>query len=202
MVWFYSGGEKHGRCNKRTDIHLWYGYCRNHRAGNEVWRLQVYYHGFRNRTSVLRVDGQRVRSQSSKPLDGVTVTPESGDTEAFTVKASVIQSGVTVTGNKVTGTLKYLDSTNAGPIVSKWGNGYFLFVGWSGVDSDSTSLLVGMTPSAGSGLVEAINDPDANGIFKVTDKNKQMLTFIQSDGAGKSTAQYYDLSGLTFAPQA
>lgn len=114
----------------------------------------------------------------------------------------MIQSGVSVSGNKITGTLNYLDSTNAGPIVSKWGNGYFLFTGWTGVDSDSTSLLVGLTPSAGSGLIEAINDPDHNGVFKITDKSKQMLTFIQSDGAGKSTAQYFDLSGLTLAPQA
>ena len=114
----------------------------------------------------------------------------------------MIQSGVSVTGDKVTGTLNYLDSTNAAPIVNKWGPGYFVFTGWSGVDSDSTSLLVGLTPSAGSGLVEAINDPDQNGIFKVTDKTKQKLTFIQRDASGNSTAQYYDLSGLTLAPKA
>ena len=109
---------------------------------------------------------------------------------------------MSVTGDKITGTLNYLDSTNAAPIVNKWGPGYFVFTGWSNVDSASTSLLVGMTPSAGSGLVEAINDPDQNGIFKVTDKTKQKLTFIQSNGAGKTTTQYFDLSGLTLAPKA
>ncbi len=55
-----------------------------------------------------------------------------------------------------------------------------------------------MTPSEGSGLVEAINDADQNGIFKVTDKNRQEVTFITSNGSA-STTQYFDLKGLTLA---
>lgn len=114
------------------------------------------------------------------------------------MKASTIQSGVSVSGDKITGTLNYLDESNAPGIVSVWGNGYFLFLNFANHDSDATSLLVGMTPSEGSGLIEAINDPDQNGIFKVTDKNKQEVTFITSDGTN-STAQYFDLTGLTLA---
>lgn len=124
--------------------------------------------------------------------------PETGNTEAFGVKASTIQSGVTVSGDTITGTLNYLDETNAPGIVSVWGNGYFLFLNFEDHDNSATSLKVGMTPSEGSGLVEAINDPDQNGIFKVTDKNRQEVTFITSDGSA-STAQYFDLKGLTLA---
>ena len=198
MVRFYSGREKPGRCNQRTDRYLRHRYCDHYRAGDEEWRLQVYHNGIRDRASVLRDDGCNVCHQSCKTLDGVTVVPESGNTEAFGVKASTIQSGVSVSGDKITGTLNYLDESNAPGIVSVWGNGYFLFLNFANHDSDATSLLVGMTPSEGSGLVEAINDADQNGIFKVTDKNKQEVTFISSDGTN-STAQYFDLTGLTLA---
>jgi len=53
-----------------------------------------------------------------------------------------------------------------------------------------------MTPSQSSGLVEIINDPDKNGVFKVTNKDAQKFTVVTSDGINK-TVKYYDLSGLT-----
>lgn len=53
-----------------------------------------------------------------------------------------------------------------------------------------------MQPSQGSGLVEIINDPDKNGVFKVTDKNIQKFVIVQTDGKSTTTT-IYDLSGLT-----
>jgi hypothetical protein len=62
--------------------------------------------------------------------------------------------------------------------------------------NDYTSVKVGLTPSEGSGLVEGINDPDKNGVFKITDKATQKFTVVATDGEYTKTS-YYDLSGLT-----
>ena len=51
-----------------------------------------------------------------------------------------------------------------------------MFLNFGTHAATATSLLVGMTPTEGSGLIEAINDPGQNGNFKVTDKNKQEET--------------------------
>ena len=129
-----------------------------------------------------------------KPLKGVTVEAEDGNTEIFGTLTSDIQSNVSVTGNAVTGTLKYVDS---GALASDWGAGNFLVLKF-GADNwdDYTSVKVGLTPSAGSGLVEVINDPDKNGVFKITDKATQKFTVVATDGEYTRTS-YYDLSGLT-----
>ena len=95
--------------------------------------------------------------------------------------------------NKITGTLKYVDS---GALATDWGAGNFMVLKFTNVDSDATSVKVGMEPSMGSGLVELLGDPDMNGVFKVTDKNTQVFKVVQSDGVLTRT-QTYDLSGLT-----
>ena len=69
---------------------------------------------------------------------------------------------------------------------------------FTNLDADATSVLVGLEPSEGSGLVELINDPDKNGVFKITDKNKQKLVVVQKC-AGFNLIQRFDLSGLTCA---
>ena len=60
-----------------------------------------------------------------------------------------------------------------------------------------TSVLVGLDPSVSSGLVELINDPDKNGVFKVTDKARQSFIVKQTNGT-KTRVQSYDLTGLKF----
>ena len=134
-------------------------------------------------------------------LSDLTVESE---TDTFGVlydgkKASDLQTGVTVTGDKITGTLKYieggLDPSGTGPLA---GSGNFLALKWSGGDmaSKDTELLVGLEPSEGSGMVECLSDTDHNGVFKITDKNAQKVKFIQTDGT-HTNVQYFDLSGLT-----
>ena len=54
-----------------------------------------------------------------------------------------------------------------------------------------------MNPSMGSGLVEIIEDPDKNGIAKVTDKDRQWFVIEQVDKDGKKGRQVFNLSGLT-----
>lgn len=93
----------------------------------------------------------------------------------------------------ITGTLKYIDS---GVLADDWGAGNFLALKWSDIDERATSLKVGLEPSQGTGLVEAIDDPDRNGVFKITDKDTQIFKVIQSDGKDVCV-QEFDLSGLT-----
>ena len=110
-------------------------------------------------------------------------------------KASDLQTGVTVTGDKITGTLKFIEGglAETGPLA---GDGYFLALKWSDIDQSATSLKVGLNPSRGSGLVECLSDPDHNGVFKIADPSTQKFETLLSDGTHRNI-QYFDLSGLT-----
>ena len=77
-----------------------------------------------------------------------------------------------------------------------WGAGNFLAFKISGIDSNATSVKVGLQPSAGTGLVEIINDPDKNGIAKITDAKTQKFKVVQTDAEGHKNVQLYDLSEL------
>ena len=106
-----------------------------------------------------------------------------------------MQSNISVTGTKITGTLTKLTS---GSLVDVWGEGYFIGLGFDDFSSGLTyeDVKVGLTPSEGSGLVTL--DSDKMGVFKVTHKDVQKLTVIQTGEKGSRT-QYFDLSGLTLA---
>lgn len=104
-----------------------------------------------------------------------------------------MQTGLTVANGAITGTLSYLSS---GQLVTDWGAGNFMALAFTNIDSDATSVKVGLEPSAGSGLVEIIDDPDKMGVFKITDKDAQKFVVVSSDGLF-TLKQTYDLSGLT-----
>lgn len=106
---------------------------------------------------------------------------------------STLQSGISVANGAITGTLKYVDS---GTLAHDWGAGNFLALKFTNIDADATSVLVGLEPSVSSGLAELINDPDKNGVFKITDKNAQKLV-VMSRCNGFAKVDRYDLSGLT-----
>ena len=73
-------------------------------------------------------------------------------------------------------------------------------VKFSDIDENATSLKVGIVPSSiGADLVEAINDPDQNAVFRVTNPSTQKVVFEISDGE-HTKRQEYDLSGLTLVP--
>ena len=116
---------------------------------------------------------------------------ETGSTELFGRKVNTMQTGITVTGNAITGTLKYISS---GEPAATWGPGYFLCLKFPDADISTMTVKVGMNPSQGSGLVAL--DADKNGLFKVTDKNLQKFVVVQFDGKAHSV-QTFDLSGLT-----
>lgn len=107
-----------------------------------------------------------------------------------------MQDGITVGESSITGTLKFIeDFAASGPLA---GDGYFLALKWSDIDETATSIKVGLVPSAsGMDLVECFDDPDRNGVFKISDKDTQKFVIVVSDATGKQTRMEYDLSGLT-----
>lgn len=103
-----------------------------------------------------------------------------------------MQSGVTVSGNHITGTLT---KQTSGAIVDYWGAGYFIGLSFT-PDSDATVTKVGLAPSAGSGLVAL--DEDNLAMFKLTDIQNQKLKVVSSR-TGEEKVWTFDLSGLTLS---
>lgn len=124
-----------------------------------------------------------------------SVAAAPSDTDFWGTTASDMQSSITVTGNAITGTLKY---QSTGQIVSDWGQGYFIGLKIEAIDSDVTTIQVGLDPTAGAGLVTL--DEDGLAMFKVSDKDTQKLVVIQSNADGtKKQTDYFTLSGLTLS---
>ena len=126
---------------------------------------------------------------------GVKIAPEDPTVELFDTLVSDMQTGVSVANKKITGTLHFIEGglATSGPLA---GDGNFLALKFSAADwSKFTSVKVGLDPSAGTGLVEIINDPDKNGVFKIADVD-QVFKVVATDGIDTTTT-VYDLSGLT-----
>ena len=52
-----------------------------------------------------------------------------------------------------------------------------------------------MNPSAGSGLVDVLPDPDKNGIFKISNTESQVFEIICKKGENR-VSRTYSLNGL------
>ena len=129
-------------------------------------------------------------------MTALTLKPESGESKLFNVAVSDFQKWLLISGNQIQGTLKYMDEDNQ--ITRAWGNGYFIAVKFLANDWDEyTSVQVGLDPSAGSGLVEVIDDPDKNGVFKITNKDGQKFVIVSTNGT-ETKRQEFDLSALSF----
>jgi len=110
-----------------------------------------------------------------------------------------MQSDLAVSKGKFTGTLKYLTS---GQLVTDWGEGYFMAVGFDDFSEGLTfaNVKVGLFNSAGSGLVTLDIDKDA--VLHITDPVNQRLMAVQTDPVtGAKFTQYWDLSNITYAPK-
>lgn len=129
--------------------------------------------------------------KTDKPLAAVGVAPEKGNTTMFGHKVGNLQSGMSILGDSITGTLKYVST---GALATDWGAGNFLALKFS-IPEGMTSVKVGLDPSESTGLVEIIDDPDGNGVFKITDKDTQIFVIEATDGRN-TIRQEYDLSGL------
>ena len=113
---------------------------------------------------------------------------------------SDIQTSLSASGGKITGTLKYYDDATKA-LVQDWGEGYFIAVGFSNYSSGLTysNVEVGIVPTEGAGLVHLDSDQDA--VLKVTDKT-QRITAIQTDANGHKRQQFWTLDEITYAPKA
>ena len=138
------------------------------------------------------LDGIAVVDMNDSTMTDATVAAATAESYWGTPLTS-IQNGITVTGDKITGTLKYLST---GALANDWGAGNFLAVKFSNFSSGVTygNVQVGLVPSVSSGMQTLDSDQDA--VMKITDKNKQKLKVVQTLGNKKRT-QYFDLSGLT-----
>lgn len=104
------------------------------------------------------------------------------------------QSGITVTGNAITGTLTKDTATDAW--TTKWGTGYYIALQFSG-SAATTDVSVGLVPSAGSGMVRLDSDKDA--LFYLGDYASG--TTLNKKLAVRVGGKYYEytLSGLTLS---
>ena len=129
------------------------------------------------------------------PVDDITeITVASATGSLFEVAVSDMQTGVTVSGDSIKGTLKYLSGSNA--ITDVWGEGNFLCLKFTTDDwSDYTSVKVGLDPSQGTGLVEIKDDDTHDGVFKIANK-KQKFVVVATNGV-RTITKKYRLSGLT-----
>lgn len=127
-------------------------------------------------------------------MTSATVAPEDGSTDLWGTLVSEIQTGVSVSGKKITGTLHYLSS---GQLVTDWGEGYFLALKFSNFTSGLTysDVKVGLAPTMGAGMQTL--DSDQNAVFKITDKNGQKFAILQEKTGKGRLMEFYDLSGLT-----
>lgn len=118
----------------------------------------------------------------------------------FEVSVADIQGADLAIGDGiVTGTSKYLSGDNA--IVNVWGPGNFLALQYSADDwSDYDHVYIGLTNSAGSGLVDIKDDDTHTATAKITDKNSQEL-IIKAIKGGISKTWLYSLDNLTLEPE-
>ena len=130
----------------------------------------------------------------------VSMAPMLQSESIFEVAVSDIQGAdLAISGGAVTGTSKYLSGPNA--ITEVWGPGNFLALQYNAADwSAYDSVLIGLTDSQGSGLVEIKDDDTHTATAKITDKDSQQL-IIKAFKDGISQTWLYDLSGLTLSPE-
>ena len=128
----------------------------------------------------------------------VDVLPVPGSETIFETVVSSIQSNVKVGKISIEGTLNYISS---GGIYDAFGyGGNFLALKFT-PELSATSTKVGLYPTYKngalvydeSGLVEL--DEDLDGVFKITDPEKQVFMVKTTDGTFERT-QKFDLSGL------
>ena len=147
-----------------------------------------------------RIDGIIVATIGSAAPTATKVVPYASET-VYGVNVSDIQSGVSigkdsVTGeNFISGTLKWLSGDNA--IVNQWGEGNFFVVDtadYPDLSVAGTSVLVGLEPSYGTGLLPIASD-DHFYLGKVNDKDAQQFKVVTTVG-GKSTTEVFRLNRL------
>ena len=134
--------------------------------------------------------------ECTKPLTDLTVKAANGT--YYDVATSTYQSGITVKGGKIKGTLKFVEGgiAQSGPLA---GDGYFLALSLYDSHDEIEAMgdvKVGLVPSAGTGLVSIKGDPDDVVVMKISDINSQKFEVVSTKTGYDKNIQSYDLSGL------
>lgn len=96
---------------------------------------------------------------------------------------SDLQTNVAIANGKATGSLKHITDYTGFSDDPELQEGHYIALHWSDPEQNVTSLKVGIVPSSiGIEPVECLSDTDRNGVFRVTNKNNQVIRIIQSDG--------------------
>ena len=153
--------------------------------------------------AVAFVSSAVVAAPTTAPMKSTKTVPFSVNN----LKVKDIQTGITVKGTAgadntaITGTLKFIEGgiASSGPLA---GDGYFLAMDFVADDwSEYDDVKVGLNPSEGTGLVSIIDDPDKNGVFKLTTvvdgKLTQKFVIQYTPKGGSAIDVEYDLSGIT-----
>ena len=121
-------------------------------------------------------------------LGGITDLTVTATTDGVT-----LQTDIEIEGDKITGSLKFIEGGLA-PSGYLAGDGYFIALTWSEPKQaeNITSVKVGLVPSAGSGMVEGIDDPDRTIVAKVDPALGQKF-YIEQRSEDGVRGQYFDL---------
>lgn len=132
-------------------------------------------------------------------MNGPLVEAEASGTTVLGKLVSDLQTNVSVANKTVEGSLNYVTDYTEFSSDTALQSGNYLALKFSNFDTRATSIKVGLVPSAiGMDLVEIINDPDRNGVFRVT-STTQKFRVVTSDGTSSKTEDY-SLTGLTLIP--
>lgn len=127
----------------------------------------------------------------------MSVKAENGNTVLFGKAVSDLQENIVVSEDAITGILKHVTDYTEFSSTPALQEGNYLAVNLADNDySDFTSVKIGLDPSQGSGLVEIINDPDKNGVFRIANTS-QKFKIVSTSVDGVENIQEFDLSGLT-----
>lgn len=109
-----------------------------------------------------------------------------------------MQSNVTVSDeNVISGTLNYVTDYTEFSSDPALQSGNFVALHWSDPQEGVTSLKVGI--KNGTPMVECIDDPDRNGVFRILSPNN-VFVIEQSDGTNTRVDEY-PLTDIVLEPE-
>ena len=132
------------------------------------------------------LDGIAIEYINDATIADVTVAPKQSSATIYNHTVSDLQTDVAISGNVITGTLKYVTT---GDLPAYWGAGYFLALDFG----EYQGVKVGLVPTHGSGMGALDSDKDA--AFVIKDNSQKVM--VQKTVGNEVHTQIYDLN-LTF----
>ena len=132
------------------------------------------------------LDGIAIEFINDAAIADVTVAPKAAADTIYNHTVSDLQTDIAISGNVITGTLKYVTT---GDLPAYWGPGYFLALDFG----EYQNVKVGLVPTQGSGMVSLDSDKDA--AFCIKDNSQKIV--VQKTVGNETHTQVYELA-LTF----